>query len=72
MNIHQCIIFTHDGSPCYQSKIFQIFFEDDQKKTTLDWPGYNTELNPIEHLWETVKVVEKQPSSTEVLWVGSY
>ena len=37
----------------------------------MDWPLQSPDLNPIENLWKTlgVKVMERNPTNTEDLWV---
>ena len=37
----------------------------------MDWPSQSPDLNPIENLWKTlgVKVMERNPTNTEDLWV---
>ena len=37
----------------------------------MDWPPQSPDLNPIENLWKTlgVKVMERNPTNTEDLWV---
>ena len=37
----------------------------------MDWPPQSPNLNPIEYLWKTlgVKVMERNPTNTEDLWL---
>ena len=54
----------HDGTPCHRRKAVKKFLEQ-KKIKTLEWPGNNPDLNPIENLWCVMKnkVSEKHPTS---------
>ena len=52
--------FMQDNAPCHEQD-FEI----------MDWPPQSSDLNLIENLWKTsgVKVMERNPTNTEDLWV---
>ena len=68
MSVHNCSIFMHDGAPCYRSKAVKELLEQENVQV-LDWPGNSPDLNPIENLWNLmkVKVAEKYPSNLNEL-----
>ena len=56
--------FTQDSALCHKAKVVMSF-------EIMDWPPQSPDLNPIENLWKTlgVKVMERNPTNTEDLWV---
>ena len=42
-------LFVQDNARIYTSRVVRTFLADHQI-TTLDWPAYSPDLNPIEHL----------------------
>ena len=59
-----------DNAPCHKAKVVMSYFRE-QDFEIMDWPPQSPDLNPIENLWKTlgVKVMERNPTNTEDLWV---
>ena len=68
MEAHECSIFMQDGAPCHRSRFVSDFLRRKGVRT-FEWPGNNTDLNPIENLRTALKdkVADLQPSSATEL-----
>ena len=62
--------FMQDNAPCHKEKVVMSYLSE-QDFEIMDWPPQSPDLNPIENLWKTlgVKVMERNPTNTEDLWV---
>lgn len=64
-------IFMHDNDPKHASNIVKDWLLDEQIDV-LTWPAQSPDLNPIEHLWNDVKVKigQKKFKNSNDLWAG--
>lgn len=64
-------IFQHDNDPKHKAKATTQYLED-QDIEVLRWPAQSADLNPIEHVWDKLKIQigqrEKRPTSVHELW----
>ena len=62
--------FMQDNAPCHKAKVVMSYLSE-QDFEIMDWPLQSPDLNPIENLWNIlgVKVMERNPTNTEDLWV---
>ena len=62
--------FMQDNAPSHKAKVVMSYLSE-QDFEIMDWPPQSPDLNQIENLWKTlgVKVIERNPTNTEDLWV---
>lgn len=48
--------FMHDNSPIYTANKVKRWFQD-IGISTINWPPYSPDLNPIEHAWSKLKEI---------------
>ena len=54
--------FQQDGARCHTSKVTMAYFEREEIKI-LPWAAQSPDLNPIEHVWQYMKVkLDKNPA----------
>lgn len=64
-------IFQHDNDPKHTAKATRMYLEE-SGIDVLPWPAQSADLNPIEHVWNYLKVQigarERRPTSIHELW----
>ena len=65
MHTLQCSIVQQDNAPCHASRATKKWFAENNVEV-LDWPGNSPDLNPIENLWQTVKLKMKRDRCTSI------
>ena len=55
MDNFKCTHFLQDGAPCHTSKRLKTYLAT-KPFQIIDWPGNSPDLNPIENLWNFMKV----------------
>lgn len=64
------VVFMQDGARCHVSKETMTYLEQNKRIAVLhEWPPYSPDLNPIEHLWASMKkrVADQKPSTDQEL-----
>jgi len=65
------VIFQHDNDRKHTATVTKTYLEDERIKV-LPWPSQSADLNPIEHVWNYLKVRiglrDKRPTSIRDLW----
>lgn len=65
-------IYMHDGAPCHKAHRITNALRDDLKLKVLDWPGNSPDMNPIENLWDMLKVkISKDNPTTRNALIAS-
>ncbi len=60
--------FQQDNAACHKAQIIsEWFLEHDNEFTLLKWPPQSPDLNPIEHLWDVVRIMDVQPTNLQQL-----
>ena len=47
-------LFMQDRAGIHRARVVRSFFQQ-HHITTLDWPPYSPDLNPIKHMWHMLK-----------------
>ena len=62
-------IFQHDDATCHTSCLVKGWFKE-EGITFMEWPAQSPDLNPIENLWDQLKIMiqEQNPTNVTELW----